>query len=367
MPAMKVTVLKKDLGKTLSYASRFVSTRAQLPVLSNIKLVASGAKLTIMATNLEMSIAAPIGAQVDDPGEVAVPARTFIDLISSLNSEKIAINSDGENLSFEADNFKGDMVGLNTSDFPAVPMSIEKPMELTKEDFSSALDRVLFSCSLDDTRPALAGVLLIFDSGTLSLVSSDGFRLSKKDISIKDKSQEKIILPKSVLVEVGKISGGIESLSLSFNKDENQVVFSLDDIIVSSRLVDGEYPPFEKIIPESSSLKINVDKTELTSAVKTASVFARDASNIVKLHGEDEALFVSVESPKSGSQESTVVAKVDGPAIDILYNFRYLEDFLSVAAGESVELRFNSPTAAGVFIDSADEGYLHLIMPVKSQ
>lgn len=363
---MKAVVLQKDLAKILSYTSRFVSSRAQLPILSNIALSAKGNKLTVKATNLEISISAPVGASIEEEGEIAIPAKIFTELISSLHSEKVTLYTEEETLKVEAESFKSSVSGLNTSDFPEIPTVFEEGITLSSKDFAESIAKVLFSSSPDDTRPALAGVLMFSRDNILSFVSSDGFRLSRKEVPLKEKLDVKIILPKNVLIELVKICADEETLKIKIVESDKQILFGVGDIVLSSRLVEGEYPPFEKIIPTSSSIVVSVNKDEFRDSVKTASIFARDGANIVKIHIDDDSLNVSAESARSGSQESSVAAKVTGPSIDVLFNYRYVEEFLNISKGESVEMKFNGPDAAGVFLDASDEHYLHLIMPVKS-
>jgi DNA polymerase-3 subunit beta len=313
-----------------------------------------------------MSISAPIGAAVDQEGEIAVPARILTDLVGALHSEKIALSSKGEILKVESESFKADVAGLNVSDFPDIPGSAENTMVLPKDDFIKAIGSVIFSTSPDDTRPALSGVLMILLPESLSLVSSDGFRLSKKEIPTKGNLSVKAIIPKNILIELQKIAAEAKKLSVSVRENDKQIVFMADDIVVSSRLVEGEYPPFEKIIPQTSSISVSVSKADFQGAIRLAAVFARDGANIVNLHLEEGSVVVKAESARSGSQEGVIPAKVDGPALDIMFNYRYIEEFLNITKGESVVMKYNSPTASGLFLDASDEKYLHLIMPVKS-
>ncbi len=363
---MLLTVLQKDLAKALNHTSRFVSARAQLPILANVKLLAKGTKLTIQATNLEMSCSTSIGAKMEKEGEVAVNSKVISDLVTSLRAEKITLSSEGESLKLEAEGFKGSLSGLNTSDFPEIPSSIESEIALPKENLVSAVESTIFSCASDLGRPALAGVLMIFKGSELSLVASDGFRLSRKTIEIKGSEDKKIILPKSILFELVRIATDAKKISLEVKEGDKQVIFALDDTILSSRLVEGEYPPFEKIIPTTSSISVSVDKGDFQAIVKTAAVFARDAANVVTLQIGEDSLKVSAESARSGNQESAVAAKVEGPVLDIPYNYRFIEEFLGVVEGVNVVMKFNNTTSPGVFLDAGDENYLHLIMPVKS-
>lgn len=363
---MEAVVLHKDLAKTLSRTSRFVSNRAQIPILSNLVLVASSNKLTVKATNLEISISSPLGASVTKEGEIAVPAKMFTELVASLHTEKVALKLKADVLHIEADGFSANLSGLNTADFPEIPVSAGTGFSLPADVFSGAITKVLFSSSPDDTRPALSGVLLFSDKKILSFVSSDGFRLSKKDVPLKEDVDIRVILPKTILLELSRICPEEDKVVVDINREDKQAIFLVGDSVLSSRLVEGEYPPFEKIIPASSSIEVNVSKDDFTAAIKSAAVFARDGANVLKISAGDEGLVVSAESSRSGNQESRIAAKVSGPEIAILYNYRYIEEFLGVVRGEGVAMKFNNSSSSGVFLDSADENYLHLIMPVKS-
>jgi DNA polymerase-3 subunit beta len=205
-------------------------------------------------------------------------------------------------------------------------------------------------------------------------VATDGFRLSKKKIansSIKEKGS--VILPKSVLSELSRLNSENENdVLLEIKTKDKQVVFGMQNVILSSRVIDGEFPNYEKIIPKSSNVVIDVDKEEMIRAVKLASVFAKDAANVVKVTLEKKAIILTAESSQSGRQ----IAKVDADikekgdlvkGFEIAFNYRFLEDLLNSVTGSDVQISFSEPNAPGVFLDPKDKDYLHLIMPVRLQ
>jgi DNA polymerase-3 subunit beta len=268
---------------------------------------------------------------------------------------------------------------MNSSDFPKIPVSSgkEKTINISLKDFLEAISYVLFATSVDETRPVLTGVLFLWDKEGLTLVATDGFRLSRKRINVESqkvqKKVESVIIPKLVLSELSRLGSEQEEVSFSLLTKEKQAVFATDEVILSSRILEGEYPDFEKILPKSSSLKVLLDKEEFGRAVKLASVFARDAANVVKLKILKDSIKVSGESGQSGSQETKVDAKIESSGsnlesgFEIAFNYRFLEEFLHSVRGEEVKMEFTTPDKAGVFTDSGDKDYLHLIMPVKVQ
>lgn len=367
---MKLTVLQENLTKGINTAARFASTRAQLPILGNVLISCQKTKLVISSTNLEVSVSVSLGAKVTEEGEISVPAKVVSELVDNLPREILDISSEKEQLKISAPGFASTVLGINASDFPKIPNSVNrgKSIVIPKGDLTKALSQVSFATSVDETRPVLTGVLFIFGSKKLSLVATDGFRLSKKSISVERQGAEsRVILPKMVLSELLRQSEG-DDVFFELKEKEKQAVFGLGETILSSRLLEGEYPDFEKIIPKKGSCEILVDKEDFFRAVKLASIFARDGANIVKIKILKDSLKISAESGSSGSQEAKVEAKISNEGageLEISFNFRFLEDFLHSVAGEEVKMEFSGPNSPGLFTDTADPSYLHLVMPVK--
>lgn len=368
---MKTKILQENFNKALNLASHFVSSRAQLPILSNIVIRAEKNKLKLLATNLEISISTSIGAKTDEEGEIAIPAKTISDLVANLPKGQMSLSSQAEQLKIESENFDTTLVGMNASDFPSIPQEITEPeVIISRVDFVKALGQVLFATSTDETRPIITGALFIFDKQKFSIVGTDGFRLSKKDLDIKQTiDNKKIILPRNSLTELIRVAGESEEIAIKTLPNENQVVFSTGsgsfESIVSSRIIEGEFPPYEKIIPTSSRVSINCDRLELLRAIKASIVIARDSAYVGKLKVEDNRLTISTESSHSGSQKTSIDAKVEGGEVEILYNLHFMEEFLNNSSGNDVLVKLTDSTSPGAFHDATDLNFLHLIMPVK--
>ncbi len=367
---MDLEVLQENLSKALLITSRFVASRAQLPVLSNILLKGDKTKLTLSATNLETSASISLGAKIKEAGELTIPAKNFFEIVSNLTSGTIHLVSEKESLKITGSGFTGRISGMNASDFPKVPQTLKKEesIDLSKTEFLKALPQVSFAVSADEARPILTGILFILGKKNMSLVATDGFRLSRKTIPLEGISKEiKTVIPKNILLEVLREGGESENLLLEIKGKEKQVVFGLGNLILSSRVLEGEFPDYEKIIPKSSGVKVRTDKEELLRAVKLSSVFARDSANIVKIKIMKDSIKLSAESSQVGNQETIIDAKAEGELIEISFNYKFLEDFLRVVVGEEVLMEFNNASSPGVFTDPKDPNFLHLIMPVKVQ
>lgn len=201
-------------------------------------------------------------------------------------------------------------------------------------------------------------------------MTTDGFRLSRKALpieSIGDMPSGKAIIPKLALTEIPRIAQEEETLAIQFLQSEAQVVFASGSTILSSRILEGEFPPFERIIPKETPTKVMVGRQELHSAIKLASVIARDAGYLGKLTIGEGELVVSAQNPKSGTQETKVDAQILGEKLEILFNLRFIDEFLGSVTGNDIELGLKDTSSACVFRDPRLTNYLHLIMPVRLQ
>lgn len=368
---MKIKISQETFAKALLTASRFVSPKAQLPVLGNIYLSADKAKLQIASTNLEISSAISLACDVSKDGEITVPGRVITEIVSNLPSGNLTLEAEKEQLKISTETFESTISGMNPADFPKVPTLIGKQgrLSLSKDLFLQAISQVSFAVSIDETRPILTGVLFIFQKDSLVLVATDGFRLSQKKIKITSPPNGgKIIIPKSAILELTRFSAEEEEITMNFNQQENQVLFGIDNAVLSSRILEGEFPDFEKIIPKETGTQVFLDKEEFLRAIKLASVFAREAANIVKINIGKSFLDISAESQTSGNQTTRVDAKVEGgEKLEIAFNYRFLEEFLHAVKGEEIKIELSGPSSPGKFIDTSDPDFLHLIMPVRVQ
>lgn len=367
---MKLQVLQENLSKAVNSATRFTSSRVQLPVLGNILLTAEKNKLMLSATNLEMSINLSIGAKVDKEGNITVPSRILSEIVSNLNRGPVEIMVDKEKIKISNENFSSNIAGMNSSDFPAIPKKITKEfLKFKSDDLVPSLNKVLYAVSVDETRPSLTGVYFLLGKTKATIVATDGFRLSKviEKCESSLESTKKIIIPKAALSEIMSLSQETDEVVFSFDKENNQVIVSMGDVILSTRVIQGEYPDYEKIIPTTAKTESMIDKEEFLQAVKLASVFAKDSANIVKLNLGKDVVELTAESQYAGDQKTKVDSKIKGDGLKIAFNYRFVQEFLQSVKGEEVLMKFNDPNSPGVFLDPKDENFLHLIMPVKLQ
>lgn len=368
---MKLSCLQENLNRGLLVVSRFVASRPQLPVLGNILLSAQKGKLKLGATNLESGAVLEIGAKIEKEGEITIPAKTLTEFVDSLPADKIDLSLEENNLKINCQKFQATISGLSAAEFPPLPTSSGKPtFSFGAKEASLPISQVAFAAAQDESRPVLSGVKIFNKGKKLVLVATDGYRLSVKELFGDFSSLPKdIILPARTLIEVVRILGEEKEgkFNLEITDKANQVIFSLEGAEIICRLLEGQFPDFEKIIPTSFNNRAIVAKEELLGAVKIASIFAREAANIIKFQTISGGLQVSANAPQVGENITTIEAKVEGEGGEIAFNSRFLLDYLNVVPQKEVIFETSGPLSPGVFRPVGDEAFLHIIMPVRVQ
>lgn len=367
---MKVEILQENLSKVLSSTSRIISSRVQLPILSNILLETEEGRLKISATNLETGVSYWLGAKIENEGKTTAPSKILTEFILSLPPDKIELFLEKSSLLVKSGNFSAKFACLPAEEFPPYPKAKEKEiLAPPKKDFLEALSQVVFSAAQDEGRPILAGVK-IFEEEGLVLAATDGFRLSVKKISRgRTKLEKPLIIPAKTLTEVARImiEAKEEEVGIGQAEEGNQIIFSLKEARIYSRLIEGEFPDFTKIIPSSFTTKAILDKEKFSRAIRLASIFSRGEANIVRLKFEKDSLTVSANAPQVGENKSVIETGVEGEGGEIAFNFRFLLDFLNSISQEEIIFEMSGPLSPGVLKPVGDESLLHLIMPVRLQ
>lgn len=374
---MKVTILQENLARGLGIVSRAVSPRSTLPVLSNVMIATDEGRLRLSATNLEMGITCWITARIEDEGSITVPARTFVDLISTLPGDQVALTLDDstQTLNVRGGTSTNDIKGIDAQEFPPMPVpDMEGAVHLNVADFREMIHQVAFAASTDEARPVLMGVLVIVEGDKITMAAADGFRLSVRNATLSEPAPRtiNIIVPARALNELARIaSDGEETISMVVPKGRGQVVFSVKDAELVSQLIDGTFPDYQQIIPRSYKSRTLVSTASLLKACKQAEIFAREGSNVARLDikaatGEMEPseVEISATSEETGKNETIVEATVDGSGVLIAFNVKYLREALEVINTPNVALETSAANAPGVVRPVGEDDFLHVIMPM---
>ncbi len=369
---MNVKILQENLAYGLNLAERFISPRPQLPILNNFLFTTDQGKLKISATNLDLGIILWLGGVVEKEGSLAIPAHEITEFVSFLPAGEISLEGETTNLKIISSKAEAIFTGANPQDFPQIPQGEEKTsFSLNCQQLSLAVSQVSFAATIDEARPVLEGILWRFDNQGYQMVATDGYRLSLKKIKEKFPFFEKeisFLVPGRSLVELVRLVQE-EQLKVSWDKQQSQLVFILPNLRLSSRLLSGDFPDYQRIIPQETKIEAFVDKEELLSAIKIASVFARQAANVIILHFNNDQLEIKTEAAQVGQNKTVIPARFQGEEIKIAFNYRFLLDFLNSIDKNQAEvvIKINDPLSPVLFAVNNDPSLVHLIMPIRTE
>jgi DNA polymerase-3 subunit beta len=376
---MKLSCLQENLNRGLAIVGRAVATRTTLPITNNVLLSAEAGRLKLVATNLEMAISCWIGAKIEEEGSITVPARLLTEFVSSLPSDTIAINLSPQTktLGLKCARFEARISGVDAKDFPPIP-SIDDGIttKIEVEALRQGINQVVFAAATEESRPVLTGVDAQFEGGTLTLAAADGFRLAVLKLPITNSVSQKTeaIIPARTLAELNRLIGDEEeTVDITLNPNKSQVLFRLKSVELVSQLVQGTFPNYSQLIPKSYNTRVIVNKDDFLRATKTASIFARDGSGIVRLvvtPGSElnpGKISVSARSEEIGDDVGEIDATVEGDDSKIAFNGKYLTDVLSVLKEAQVALETTSPSSPGLIRPVGVDNYTHVVMPMFVQ
>lgn len=376
---MKLSCLQGNLNKGLSIVSRAVATRSTLPITQNILLSAEESRLKLAATNLEMATTSWVSAKVEEEGTITIPARLLIDFVNSLPDElvEISLPSSSHALKLGSGRSQAHINGLDANDFPPIPqVSDGITAKIGADALREAITQVVFGAATEESRPTLTGINADFDGDKLVLAAADGFRLAVHTATLSSPVDEKVtvIIPARSLGEVNRLlSDQEEPVEITINRQKSQVLFHLKDADLVSQIIQGSFPDYTQVIPQSYTTRSVLDISQFLKATKMSSIFARDASGIIRLVATPGAelspgkLSISAQAEEIGGNETEVDAMVDGDPAKIAFNVKYLSDVLSVLRQSQVALETTTPSSPGVIRPIGVDNYVHVIMPMFVQ
>jgi DNA polymerase-3 subunit beta len=372
-PNVKLSVMQENLARGLSVVSRAVSNRSTLPVLANVLLKTEDAGLKLTATNLEIGITYWVPGKIEADGATTVPAKLLTDLVNSLpagDRVDLALQA-GDTLHLRCGRFETHIKGIDADEFPAIGTAGERPTtRIAQNALRRALAETVFAAASDEARPILTGVLARFEGDQLTLAAADNYRIAVKTIPILDAVPEtSVVIPARALNELARVLADVDDpVEIVLAGGRNQVLFHLDGIDLVSRLIDGQFPNYQQVVPQSHTTRAILDREELLRAVRPAALIAHESANIVKLQiGNDGEPGITVSaSAEVGDHVGQVEATVEGDGTTIAFNARYLADVLTNVTAEQFALELNGPLSPGVFKPLGDDRYIHVVMPVRT-
>ena len=377
---MRLSCLQENLNRGLSVVGRAVATRTTLPITNNVLMATDESRLKLVATNLEMAISHWIGAKVEEEGTITVPARLLTDFVGSLPSDKVDLSlaSGSKTVELKCARFEARISGVDAKDFPPIPKVDDGiSTEVKVEDLRQGISQVVFAVASEESRPVLTGVDVKFEDDLLTLAAADGFRLAVYKLSLDTPVSEntEVIIPGRTMAELNRLMGDDdEVVNITVNPGKSQILFRMKNTELVSQLVQGTFPQYSQLIPQSYNTKVVVDVAEFLRATRTASIFARDGSGIVRLvatPGGGELtpgkITVSARSEEVGDDVGELDATVEGEEAKIAFNGKYLVDVLGVLRESQVVLETTNPSSPGVIRPVGVDNYIHVVMPMFVQ
>ncbi len=367
---MQIVILQENLLSTINQATRFVSTKPQIPILSGILLKAQKGKLLFRSTDLRVGFQTTLPVKVEEEGEVVVPAKIFAEFLSTLSPGAMEIKTDVDQLVVAQKKTKVKIPTFPSAEFPPFPEVSGEEVELPLSIFTDAIQSVLYTASLDETRPVLASLNFSLEDDELICACTDGYRLSVMKQKTKEKTDKKMkmLLPAKSMQELMNVfkTSGTKKVTLSVSQELSQTFITVDEVMILIRLVEGEFPPYERIIPSSFAFETMLDREEFLGALKTAMVFARESSQVINLEFSDSLCRVKSASTGAGEQEGEVSSsKSPDEPKRIAFNGRFLIDVLNHLESEKVIFKMNDELKPGVLLPEDKDYPLSVIMPFK--
>jgi DNA polymerase-3 subunit beta len=374
---MKVSCLQENLAKGLAIVGRAVTTRSSLPVLANVLLATDQNRLKLSATNLEVIITCWVGAKVEEEGAITIPARTLTDLVSNFPQEQVnlTLNKTSQTLHVTCGRTDANIKGIDAQEFPLIPepeqanrIRVEPPV------LKQMINQVAFAAASDDSRPMLTGVSTTFDGNQVIMAATDGFRLSLRSAQIAGQVAEPLqtIIPARALSDVARIIGDdLNAVYISFPQGRNQIIFDMDNVVLVSQLIEGNFPDYKPIIPRRRNTRTVLGTAEFRKACRTADIFAREASNTARVAVEPgdgiapSYAMITATSVETGNNEAQIDASVEGEPIEIAFNVKYMADVLNIIDTPQVALETTGPLDPGVIKPVGDTDFVHIIMPMQ--
>ncbi len=365
---MRITTRKADLVESLGIVYKAVSTRSSIQVLSGVLLDCTGEIASLSATDMEISLKAPIAGRVDDPGSLVLPARILNDIAKSLPAGEVVIEQRSGETQVEVRSGESYFAlhSIPPADFPQLPvLPIEQGFSVNKASFLETIDRVAPSASRDETRPVLTGVLIHVSKTAVKMVATDSYRLSVMETPIEANVAESVqaIVPARSLTELSRIGGANSADVIQIVATDNQILFEVGGVKLVSRLIDGQFPNYRQLLPESFDYEVAVDKAELLEVVHRVGLLAQKSAP-VRLRFEDNTLTVAAESQDLGRARESMPVRFTGEPLEMGFNPEFVVAGAAAVLGDTVFLRFISPLRPGLIKGEGDD-FLYLIMPIR--
>ena len=373
---MKLMIDRTALLRTLSHAQSVVERRNTIPILNNVKLDVANGRLSVAATDMEIGLSESTAADpASEAGATTAPAHTLHDIVRKLPEGaqvELALDQESERMIVRAGRSTFQLAVLPTEDFPSLADG-EMPIAFTMSarDLRTLIDRTRFAISTEETRYYLNGIYLHAAEhegvSVLRAVATDGHRLARAEAPLPSGAEEMpgVIVPRKAVGELRKLLDEAGDHDVSVSVSETKIRFAMDDVVLTTKLIDGAFPDYERVIPAGNDKYVQLDRQAFKDAVDRVSTIATEKSRAVKLALQPGVITVSATNAEAGAASEEIEADYDADAMEIGFNSRYLLDIASQIEGDVAELAFADPAAPTILRDKADQSALYVLMPMR--
>jgi DNA polymerase-3 subunit beta len=373
---MELVVRKTDLLRELQLFQGIVERKNTIPILANVLLEANGSEVKMLATDLEVGLRSKCTATVSKGGSLTLPAKKLYEIVKALPETDVRIEQDKGGVKVAAERFDSRMQTLPREDFPTLPeASGAVSALLPRPSLRQMIDKTQFAITGEDTRYFLNGALFILRAESLGLVSTDGHRLAFISVprekgavkGLTGDEENRVILPRKTLLELGRLLAEGGDGEIQYERGENHLFFGVGDRLLISRMIDGQFPAFERVIPKNNDTRVEFDRDRLTSAVKRVALLSNERSRAVKFQIDKGKVEIASSSPEFGEAKEVLMVDYADAPVTICFNAQYVLDFLSVVETDSVQLEFKDEMSQAVMKPIGAEGYdyTYVIMPMR--
>jgi DNA polymerase-3 subunit beta len=373
---MELVVRKTDLLRELQLFQGIVERKNTIPILANVLLEANGGEMKMLATDLEVGLRSKCLATVSKGGSLTLPAKKLYEIVKALPETDVRIEEDKGGVKVAADRFDSRMQTLPREDFPTLPeASGAVSAGLPRESLKQMIGKTQFAITGEDTRYFLNGALFILRAESMGLVSTDGHRLAFISVprekgkvkGLKGDEENRVILPRKTLLELGRLLAEGGDGDIQYERGENHLFFAVGDRLLISRMIDGHFPSFERVIPKNNDKRVEFDRDRLTSAVKRVALLSNERSRAVKFQIDKGKVEIASSSPEFGEAKEVLMVDYAAAPVTICFNAQYVLDFLGVVETDSVQLEFKDEMSQAVMKPIGAEGYdyTYVIMPMR--
>lgn len=371
---MKFTCSKTELNEALNAVSRAVAVKPQVPILSGIYIKAEGSALELQANNFSMGIITKIPVSTEEPGEIVVAGKFFIDVIRKLSGDTVTVSHQaGESvISIQSESAAFTLLAMNAEEFPKVrSQDTINSFKLKTVTFRNLIRKTAFSCASEDkdNRPIFTGCCLEINGNSVTMAATNTHRLAIMHDTISENLGEmKFIIPASTLRDLARIAYASTPESfVTVDCSSKNIAFTFDNVFITSRLIEGQFPPYEKVIPPSSEIFATIKVSELKNAVERVALISSESErNIIRFIFSQDGISISATSPEVGKAEEHVDAQVEGGDLDISFSANYITDILKVLDSETCKFAMTKPLAPADVREVGNDNFIYVVTPVRT-